>query len=126
MDSLTSPGAKERIMRISHLIIVATGLLLPAKARANCYVLVNNTNATITWRFRYNSAIGAGNPISIQMIPHGRYPAQGQWCWNNTGPFQATVLPDNGNYKVSWNGTFVMGDGSGVSPSGTYSLEPTR
>ena len=113
-------------MQRLYPILVAILLIQPAKAHANCYVFVNNTNATITWHFDYNTPVGPGNVVSIQMIPHGRYPVQGQWCWNNTGGFHATVRLDNGQYKTSWNGALIMGDHAGVSPSGTYSLEPRQ
>jgi hypothetical protein len=96
----------------------------PNLARANCYVLENNTNATQIWNLLYNSPIGEGLPVRIVMIPHGRYPASGQWCWPNTGNFQATVTLGFGAYRVSWPGSFIMGDGPRVSPSGTYALNP--
>lgn len=104
---------------MSFLLILSSG-----RAYANCYVLQNNTSFTQTWRFQYNTPIGNGQITQLQMIPHGHYPTTGQWCWNGTGSFRGTVLVDPGAYRPSWNGSFVMGDGGGVSPSGTYSLNP--
>ena len=89
---------------------------------ANCYLLQNNTGYTQTWHFQYNTPVDAGAVTQIQMVPHGHYPETGQWCWSGTGSLHATVLVDPGQYHVSWNGPFVMGDGPGVSQGGTYAL----
>lgn len=115
-------------MKVSHILGVFVALVWPSLygsvMSANCYVLQNNTNFTQTWHFQYNTPIGQGQLTQLAMQPHGHYPTNGQWCWNGTGAFHATVLVDPGAYRVSWNGPFVMGDGSGVSPGGTYSLNP--
>jgi hypothetical protein len=105
-------------------MLIAFASLAVSMASANCYVLQNNTNYTQTWHFSYNTPIGNGQITQLQMIPHGHYPPNGQWCWNGTGGFHATVTVDNGAYKTSWQGNLTLGDGAGVSPSGTYSLNP--
>lgn len=97
--------------------------LTPCLASANnCYSLENNTNFPQTWHFQYNVPISAGQPVQLNMIPHGRYPGGNGWCWNGTGGDHATVTVDPGKYVTSWRGPFVMGDGSGFSPPGRYSL----
>jgi hypothetical protein len=114
------PGLRTGLMFFPALLVLA----LTSTASANCYVLQNNTNYTQTWRFSYNTPITTGQVTMVQTLPHAHYPPNGSWCWNNTGGSRATVLVDPGVYKPSWSGPFIMGDGNGVSASGTYSLNP--
>lgn len=124
---ISSKGSFARMSSFTMRQVLFSALAvlgLSAVSSANCYVLQNNTNYTQTWHFQYNTPIGAGQITQLQMQPHGHYPGNGQWCWSGTGGFQATVNVDNGAYKPSWHGPFVMGDGTRFSPSGTYSLNP--
>jgi ribonuclease BN (tRNA processing enzyme) len=98
-------------------------LVMATAARANCYVLQNNTDQPQKWAFSYDTDVGPGQLRALTMAPHDRYPSEGQWCWNGV-PWKATVRVAAGSYRRSWSGAFVMGDGNGVSPSGTYTLEP--
>ena len=112
---------------MSRLCVVFVSLLWLSSAGisslfANCYVLQNNTDFAQTWHFQYNTPISGGEITQLNMVAHGHYPPTGQWCWNSTGTFQATVTVDPGAYRVSWAGPFIMGDGNGFSPSGTYAL----
>jgi hypothetical protein len=98
-------------------LAVATG------AKANCYVLQNNTDEEQKLAFSYDTSIGPGTLRNVTIAPHDHYPSQGQWCWDRV-PWKAVVRVDPGYYRRSWSGAFTMGDGDGVSPSGVYSLEP--
>jgi hypothetical protein len=98
-------------------------LAFATAARANCYVLQNNTDQEQKWAFSYDTDVGPRQLRSLTMAPHDRYPAEGQWCWNGV-PWKATVRVASGSYRRSWSGAFTMGDGEAVSPSGTYALEP--
>lgn len=98
-------------------------LVLATGAKANCYVLQNNTDHEQKWGFSYNTSVGPGQLTALKMAPHDHYPSDGKWCWDNT-PWKAAVRVVSGSYRRSWSGAFTMGDGSDVSPSGTYTLEP--
>jgi hypothetical protein len=98
-------------------------LALATGARANCYVLQNNTDQEQKWGFSYDTEVGPGQIRTLTLAPHGRYPSEGQWCWDRV-PWKASVRVDPGYYSRSWSGAFVMGDGEGVSSSGVYTLEP--
>lgn len=99
-------------------------LVLATGAKANCYVLQNNTDHEQKWSFSYNTSIGPGQLTALTMAPHDHYPRDGQWCWNDTGPWQAVVRVARGSYRPSWSGVFTMGAGGDASPSGVYALEP--
>jgi len=91
----------------------------------NCYVLQNNTGYPQRFRFQYNVPISAGQVTEITLSPHSSYPANGQWCWeDSTQGMTAVVFIDNGAYVPSWKGQLIMGASGFVSPSGTYSLNP--
>lgn len=98
-------------------------LAFATAARANCYVLQNNTDQEQKWAFSYDTEIGPGQLRSLTMAPHDHYPSEGQWCWDRV-PWKATVRVESGSYRRSWSGAFTMGDGNSVSPSGVYALEP--
>jgi hypothetical protein len=92
-------------------------------ARANCYVLQNNTDEEQKWAFSYDTSVGPRQLRALKMAPHDHYPSQGQWCWDRV-PWKAVVRVDPGSYRRSWSGALTMGDGDGVSASGIYALEP--
>lgn len=98
-------------------------LVLATGAKANCYVLQNNTDYEQKWAFSYNTPVGPGQLKTLTLAPHDHYPSQGQWCWNDV-PWKVAVRVVPGAYRRSWSGALTMGDGDEVSPSGTYALEP--
>jgi hypothetical protein len=104
------------------LLLIAT---LSSTAFANCYVLQNNTDSIQTWHFQYAKPL-PGEKTDLKLAPHARFPANRDWCWETPSDYYATVRIDAGGYVPSWQGALVFGNGSNASPSGTYSLEPTR
>ena len=63
-------------------------LAFATAARANCYVLQNNTDQPQKWAFSYDTDVGPGQLRALTMAPRGHYPAEGQWCWNGV-PWRA-------------------------------------
>lgn len=105
-------------------------LLLPLSALANCYVIQNNSNFAQRVDVHYNGPVNSG-PITIALPSHGRYPAQGSWCWNDTEGYTADIYIDPGAYTLHFNGNpwsapVVFGNGPSVTPSGTFTLDPPR
>ena len=94
---------------------------------ANCYVLENRTDTTIKLQFDYNGPVGSGTVTAVELVPNGRYPVRGQWCWD-TRPDQwaKVIVATTGNFRPSWEGQLVLGNGGPAYASGRYSLIPTR
>jgi hypothetical protein len=104
------------------VFVFALILLFTSICSANCYYLENNTGKIQTIHFDYDSPVGRAVMTSLQIQGHDKYPPDVNWCW--TGDSWATVRVDGGDYKVSWNGPLIFGNGPNASPSGTYSLNP--
>jgi hypothetical protein len=107
------------------LFLMPLLLVMSGPAFANCYVLQNNTDSIQTWHFQYAKPL-PGEKTDLKLAPHARFPANRDWCWETPSDYYATVRIDAGGYVPSWQGVLVFGNGSNASPSGTYSLEPTR
>lgn len=113
-------------MRILSLAATSVSMLVFVfgSAQANCYVLKNNTNHSITFNFTYNTPIGEGMPLSATVAANQQYPlGGGQWCFNTANGFYATI-GFNGGGNPSWKGGLMFGNGPLGAASGTYSVNP--
>lgn len=106
-------------------------IFTPAMLQANCYVIRNtNSNGNIELRFQYNGPIPEGGVTQATVFPNQQFPlGGGQWCWNNTGSYSATVFSSGpghlrGPNGQEWRSALVLGDGGTFSPSGTYTIGP--
>lgn len=104
------------------LLLVAALFVTPSAATAqqNCYVLQNESSTTISLAFKYNlpSAPGSNTIVKLDLQPKGRYPVQGDWCFNPGLIATVTyVLPNN--VEQSWSGPLTIGNGVGVLPGQT-------
>jgi Ricin-type beta-trefoil lectin domain-like len=108
-------------LRVALIALALLGVGQVARAD-NCYVLTNRTSSTQTWRFSYDGNVPFGSPISIAMIPSGRYPVDGPWCFHTPDGIYVRVSLDNGGLTTSWTGQLILGNGPLAYPSGTYSL----
>jgi hypothetical protein len=105
-------------------ILVFAALVVPA-AYGNCYVIENKTNSPIKLQFDYNGPVGNGTVTAVELMPNGRYPTRNQWCWNTREDQWAKVtVVTNAEYRPSWSGQLILGNGGPASPSGVYSLNP--
>jgi hypothetical protein len=113
---------------ITGLIIVLGGFYT-STALGNCYVLENDTNASIAFQFHWNVPVPAGGVVSATVLAHQQYPlGGGPWCFNGTGSSGVNVLfftsgkleAPNGTL---WHGPLMFGDGQAFAPEGTYSIK---
>jgi hypothetical protein len=113
-------------MRVVYLVWLLAILAAPC-AFANCYVIQNNSKFAQRVDVHYNGPVN-NEPVTIPLAPHDRYPKQDSSCWTDGASANISIEP--GKYTLHFNGKpwsapIVFGDGSNVTPSGTFTLDPT-
>jgi hypothetical protein len=96
-----------------------------ATAYGNCYVLENRTSTPVKLQFNYNGPVGTGTVKAVELAPNGRYPSRGEWCWDTPADRWASVdVSSSAEFKTSWNGRLVLGNGGPAYASGRYTVQP--
>lgn len=99
--------------------VLLTALSQTTWADTHCYGFRNDSAAVATLSFSYHPPVG--NVITgVAVDPGKTYPFDGRpWCWNLPEGTTATVAV-SGPAVAQWQGTLILGNGSGTTPSGTY------
>ena len=113
-------------MRSTVVMLFVAVLVLTVGAEANCYAFQNNTNSTLDISFRYTGLTPPNAVLSASIAAYTLYPPNWQLCFSNTSALllyagSARMRRSDGQI---WNGGFIVGDGPGAAPSGTYSIGP--
>ena len=101
--------------------VLVTALSQTTWADTHCYGFRNDSAAVATLSFSYHPPLG--NVITGAAVDPGKtYPFDGRpWCWNLPEGTTATVTA-SGPVTPQWQGTLLLGNGTGTAPSGTYVL----
>jgi hypothetical protein len=123
------PSAARTASTSAQLALGAVALFMTlvwrtAWADTHCYGFRNDSAEVATLSFSYHPS--TGNVITGAAVDPGKaYPFDGRpWCWNLPEGTTATVAV-SGQAAPQWQGTLVLGNGTGTAPSGTYVVGAT-